>query len=73
MQLNVGIIAASIPALKPLLKKPMNRPRRNPYDDIEQQETIGSGKSPKPRLTFRTTKDTTTEMVVESVEKDVRA
>ncbi|RII15465.1 hypothetical protein CUC08_Gglean003506 [Alternaria sp. MG1] len=53
LQLNVGIIAASIPTLKPLTKKRASETRRRQYDDIEQHvETIGSGRKYKPQLSF---------------------
>ncbi|EUC43007.1 hypothetical protein COCMIDRAFT_101999 [Bipolaris oryzae ATCC 44560] len=70
LQLNVGIIAACIPTLKPLLRStPSSRtPRRSAYNDIEHAETIGSGRAHKPRASFlNTTKasPTTTTLTID--------
>ncbi|USP79006.1 hypothetical protein yc1106_06280 [Curvularia clavata] len=47
LQLNVGIIAACIPTLKPLLRshsRQTQTPRRSAYADIEHAATIGSAR-----------------------------
>lgn len=57
MQLNVGIIAATIPTLRPLLKKSGLTTSGNAYNQFDGQDrpynaTIGSGmKTPKSRRT----------------------
>lgn len=51
LQLNVGIIAACIPTLKPLLRshsRQTQTPRRSAYADIEHAATIGSARQLKP-------------------------
>jgi hypothetical protein len=58
MQLNVGIIAASIPTMKPLLRKTTgtsNGPNYNQYDDIEKPKTFGSGAPSRPRRSIMST------------------
>jgi hypothetical protein len=58
MQLNVGIIAASIPTMKPLLRKTAgtsNGPNYNQYDDIEKPKTFGSGGPSRPRRSIMST------------------
>jgi hypothetical protein len=59
MQLHMGIIAASVPTLKPLFKKSATPSHINQYDDIERAQTVGSaGKPSKRRRTFLTTNGT---------------
>jgi hypothetical protein len=51
MQINVGIVAASVPTLKPLLRRGVNTSNANQYnqyDDIEKSETIGSERRTRP-------------------------
>lgn len=58
LQLNVGIIAASIPAMKPLLRKATgtsNAPNYNKYDDIDKPKTFGSGGPSRPRRSIMST------------------
>jgi hypothetical protein len=58
LQLNVGIIAASIPTLKPLLRKVSDSSSSNQYDqfqDGEKPRTIGSGPPSRPRRSILTT------------------
>jgi outer membrane cobalamin receptor len=58
IQLNVGIIAASIPAMKPLLKKTTGTSKghnHNQYDDIENPKTFGSGGPSRPRRSIMST------------------
>jgi hypothetical protein len=67
MQINVGIIAASIPTLKPLLKrKPgtLNANQYNRYDDIEKPKTIGSERRSKPCRSILSTLGTRTDTEV---------
>ncbi|RMZ67700.1 integral membrane [Pyrenophora seminiperda CCB06] len=57
LQLNVGIIAASIPTLKPLLRKATGTSHDSPYDhfnDIERPKTIGTARVSRPRRSFLT-------------------
>lgn len=54
MQLNVGIIAASIPTLRPLLRKAGLATSENRYNQFDANDrlatgTIGSGMTPRPR------------------------
>lgn len=59
MQLHMGIIAASVPCLKPLFKKSSSSTsNNNQYDDIERAQTFGSGRPSKRRRTFLTTNGT---------------
>ena len=60
MQMHMGIIAASVPCLKPLFKKSSNSTsnNNNQYDDIERAQTYGSGRPSKRRRTFLTTNGT---------------
>jgi hypothetical protein len=59
MQIHMGIIAASVPTLKPLFKRSANSSTNNQYDDIERAHTFGSaGKPVKHRKTFLTTNGT---------------
>ncbi|KAH6870466.1 hypothetical protein BKA58DRAFT_440014 [Alternaria rosae] len=58
IQLNVGIIAASIPTLKPLLRKISNSTNSNQYNqfqDGDKARTIGSGPPSRPRRSILTT------------------
>jgi hypothetical protein len=58
MQLNVGIIAANIPTMRPLLRKPFRTTsdeRCNHFNDVEHIPTIGSDpKTPRSRKGFFT-------------------
>jgi hypothetical protein len=58
MQLNVGIIAANIPTMRPLLRKPLrttSEERYNRFNDVEHIPTIGSDpKTPRSRKGFFT-------------------
>jgi hypothetical protein len=59
MQIHTGIIAASVPTLKPLFKKSTNSSINNQYDDIERARTFGSAGQPaRRRKTFLTTNGT---------------
>lgn len=54
MQLNVGIIAATIPTLRPLLRKSGLATSENRYNQFDANDslakgTIGSGLTPRPR------------------------
>jgi len=58
LQLNVGIIAATIPTLKPLLKKAGLSTSGDRYNqfDRQAQNTIGSGmKTPRSRMLYSNT------------------
>ena len=58
LQLNVGIIVASIPTLKPLLRRATSTSNGNHYDqynDVERPKTIGSGRASRPRRSILTT------------------
>jgi hypothetical protein len=58
MQLNVGIIAANIPTMRPLIRKTARSKsdsRYNQFNDAEHIHTIGSGpKTPRSRRGFFT-------------------
>ncbi|KAI4666515.1 uncharacterized protein J4E79_002554 [Alternaria viburni] len=58
VQLNVGIIAASIPTLKPLLRKiskSTNSNQYNQFHDGDKARTIGSAPPSRPRKSILTT------------------
>ncbi|KAI4639192.1 hypothetical protein J4E93_009370 [Alternaria ventricosa] len=58
VQLNVGIIAASIPTLKPLLRKiskSTNSNQYNQFQDGDKARTIGSAPPSRPRRSILTT------------------
>jgi hypothetical protein len=58
----MGIIAASVPTLKPLFKRSADSSKNNQYDDIDRAQTYGSsGKPSKRRKTFLTTNGTVME------------
>jgi hypothetical protein len=64
MQINVRIIAASIPTLKPILKRKSgtsNANQYNQYDDIEKPKIIGSERRFKPRRSILSTLGTRTD------------
>ncbi|KAF1937116.1 hypothetical protein EJ02DRAFT_458977 [Clathrospora elynae] len=60
LQLNVGIIASSIPTMKPLLKKGIaisNGDQYNQYNSIERSGQSGDLKATKPRRSYLGTND----------------
>ena len=72
MQLNVGIIAASIPTMKPLLRqksRSSDDERIDRFDDIDRPKTFGSSGRASKRKTLSATVGTKTEVCFEMVSR----
>lgn len=73
MQLNIGVIAASIPTMKPLLKTgaaTLYGDRNTPYRNYERSNDLNGPKACMPRRSFLALEDTRT--IDESYEMSTR-